>query len=73
MFNNRSSVLDAKVRNLSATGAKLELDNSFAVPDRFELEIPAREAHFFAEVRWRDTNTVGIEFVNHGQLGFPKS
>ena len=73
VFNNRSSVLDAKVRNLSATGAKLELDNPFAVPDQFELEIPTREAHFFAEVRWRDAKTVGVEFVNHGQPGVLES
>ena len=63
VFNDRSSTFDVVVRNLSGTGAKLELNTPFAVPNRFELEIPARDLHYAAEVRWRDSNHVGVEFV----------
>jgi PilZ domain-containing protein len=42
LFNNRASVFDCTVRDLSDTGAQLTLADVSALPPEFELEIPGK-------------------------------
>ena len=42
VFNNKSSVIDCLVRNLSPTGACLLVSNVIGVPSTFELLIGVR-------------------------------
>ncbi len=62
VFNNRSSVLDCTVRDLSETGARI----SFAVselPPEFELEIPNKGQRVQARLMWSRGATHGVMFV----------
>lgn len=54
--------IDCVIRNLSETGACLELNNSVVVPDNFTLivkpEILSRSCH----VVWRSAKRIGVSF-----------
>lgn len=62
IFNNGSSTLDCIVRNLSETGAKLEVSGAVTVPERFELDIPRKGERRRARIVWRRSDEMGIAF-----------
>jgi hypothetical protein len=62
VFNNRSATLDCVIRNLSESGAKLELSCSVTLPDRFELVIPRKGETRRARIVWRKDDLMGIAF-----------
>ncbi|MGA9513517.1 MAG: hypothetical protein WBV51_08100 [Pseudolabrys sp.] len=43
-FNKRNSTMDCRVRDFSATGARVQLTNTAIVPDQFDLTIARKEA-----------------------------
>ena len=48
-FNNRLSSLDCIVRDVSERGARLQVPESVAVPDAFELFLPNKDEHYRAQ------------------------
>ena len=58
VFNNRCSVIDCTVRNISATGALLALPNTTGVPDQFALHMESGRR--VARVVWKSDRTVGV-------------
>ena len=62
-FNGRHSTLPCVVRDLSESGARLQVAQSNGVPDRFELIIDLDGFEAFAEVAWRALNEVGVHFL----------
>ncbi len=60
--NNLMVTWDCKVRNLSDSGARLELGNPMMLPDAFELDITARCVRRPAHVIWREGAVVGVAF-----------
>lgn len=62
IFNNRSATLDCLVRNLSETGAKLEVSGAVTVPERFELDIPRKGVRRRARMVWRREGEMGVAF-----------
>ncbi|MDP2355479.1 MAG: PilZ domain-containing protein [Beijerinckiaceae bacterium] len=63
MFNEGRSSLDCQIRNLSATGARLNFESTLGLPNTFVLEIPSRGQLVAVAVRWRKEAAVGVEFV----------
>ena len=63
IFNNGTSSMDCLVRDISASGARLALDESMILPDTFELEIPHRDRAFSALMQWRREDGVGVSLV----------
>jgi hypothetical protein len=57
--------MDCVVRNVSPSGARLEVDETFALPMEFELEIPQRGVVLMCEVKWRRDDLVGVKFLDH--------
>jgi hypothetical protein len=55
--------IDCIVRNLSDTGACLQVDSPVGIPEDFTLltrpELRKRDCH----VMWRATNRIGVRFV----------
>ncbi len=41
IFNNGSSTIECLIKNVSADGMRLELDEGLSVPGEFDLEVPA--------------------------------
>lgn len=55
------STFDCTVRNLSATGAKLIMETTIAVPERFTLRFEDGTEKV-CEVAWRKTAELGVSF-----------
>ena len=54
--------LDCTVRNLSETGAALEVVTPLFIPDRFTLFIPSDQFKQPCHIVWRKENRIGVEF-----------
>ena len=61
MFNHGSSSIDCTIRNLSANGAKLLVENALGLPDEFLL-MCADDRNYKCTVRWRKLNEMGVSF-----------
>lgn len=59
---NRSGGIDCRVRNLSATGACLEVASQIGVPDQFVLVIESDHLSRPSRVVWRTATRLGIAF-----------
>ena len=60
VFNQRRSVLDCLVRNISGEGARIEFTNTALVPEAFDLVMPSREQTRRVRVRWRSQDVAGV-------------
>ncbi len=62
-FANRHATLPCVVRDLSQSGAKLQVANVAMIPDTFELIVELDGLEAPAEVVWRSTGEVGVRFL----------
>jgi hypothetical protein len=68
-FNNRLSSMDCIVRELAQNGGRLEVSETVALPDAFELYLPTKDEYFRAKVEWRRGNSVGISWASEQPTG----
>jgi len=57
------ATVDCIVRNLSETGASLEIANPVGVPDEFILLIKPESLKRKCRVAWRSANRIGVQFL----------
>lgn len=62
VFNGGHSIFDCVVRNLSDTGALIQMENPLSAPNAFDLQL-SDNRQLPCEVRWRKINSLGVEFV----------
>ncbi|ENN87272.1 hypothetical protein RHSP_25400 [Rhizobium freirei PRF 81] len=62
IFNGGHSIFDCVVRNLSETGAMIQIENPLSAPDSFDLQLSDNRL-LACEVRWRKINSIGVQFV----------
>jgi hypothetical protein len=62
IFNNRFSVMDCTVRNLSPQGAMLMIAGHM-IPDTFDLELDAGAVSHSCKVVWRKEDRLGVAFA----------
>ncbi len=60
---NRAGGIDCRVRNLSCSGACLEVASQVGIPDDFVLMIRNDHLKQPCHVVWRDANRMGVEFL----------
>ena len=70
-FNNRRSILDCVIRDISPYGARLIFADTVTVPDVFQLNIPQKGQTLRAHIIWRHGNEVGVAFAQHAQVEGP--
>ena len=63
-FNNRRSVMDCLIRDLTEDGARIIFSHTVNVPDIVELYIPQKEQTLRAHVKWRRGDDIGLDFTN---------
>ena len=63
VFNQRRSVIDCTIRNLSAAGALLIVKSLVGIPDRFDLSVDSDAVNHAASVIWKRANQLGVKFV----------
>jgi hypothetical protein len=61
-FNNRRSVADCLIRDISPYGARLIFSDAVTTPDMLDLYIPQKEQTLRAQVIWRVGHEVGVAF-----------
>lgn len=54
--------IDCVVRNLSATGAALEIISQIGIPERFVLVVPGDGLHLHCSIVWRRGYRIGVTF-----------
>ncbi len=62
LFNDRRSVIDCVIRNLSNLGASLEVANVVGIPPAFDLQIDHESESRRCVAIWYGENRIGIEF-----------
>ena len=63
VYNGGHSVLDARLQDISETGARIRLDSPVMLPDDFDLHL-ADGRKLRVEVVWRNAALLGVRFVN---------
>ena len=63
LFNNNNSTIECTIKNISASGAKIELGSSLSIPAEFDLDVPQKGRIFRAQMVWRDANSLGVRFL----------
>jgi hypothetical protein len=58
----RGSTIDCLVRNLSTTGAALEVSSQTGIPERFMLVVPAEGLHLPCRTKWCNEYRIGVAF-----------
>jgi hypothetical protein len=62
LFNGGQNSLDCLIRDISPTGARLELSASVTLPDRFDLYLPHRDETCKVHSQWRRGTQLGVAF-----------
>src|SRR5579863_6963382 len=62
LINDRRSVIDCVVRNLSENGACVQVASLAGIPPAFELQIGDESALRSCVAIWHNDNRIGIEF-----------
>jgi hypothetical protein len=57
-----SSAIDCIVRNLSETGAALEVVSPLFIPDHFTLAVPTEQLRRPCDIVWRKQRRMGVAF-----------
>jgi hypothetical protein len=61
-FQNRT--MNCVVRNMSLSGARLEVSQTSTLPSEFELDILQRGALIQCALKWRKDEGVGVKFLD---------
>ena len=56
--------VECTLRDFSDCGARLSIENSYALPLHFKLKTPSDPDGFRCEVVWRKSEEVGIRFID---------
>ncbi len=62
IFANGSFSVDCTIRNLSETGARLQVPTTVAIPDRFTFVDNHGGTRRAAKIVWRKADMIGIHF-----------
>ena len=57
-----SSVLDCVVRDLSSTGARIEIQNAVSLPEAVDVTFDGGHTFRPCRLKWRTLNETGVEF-----------
>ena len=63
IYNAGQSRMECVIRNLSDTGAKIEVSSVKSIPQAFDLMVP-RHRPQSCRVAWRAMRELGVEFLN---------
>ncbi len=63
LFNDRQSVIDCTIKNLSSGGALLNVASRLGIPDHFTLDIPRLEERHPCRIVWSNMFEIGVSFA----------
>jgi diguanylate cyclase (GGDEF)-like protein len=65
LLNNKGSVIDCTVRNLSAHGAAVDVASVVGIPGAFDLHVVGEDKSRPCRVAWQAGQRLGLAFVEH--------
>lgn len=68
VYNHGACTLECVIRNVSETGAKLQVSDTVTVPAEFDLVLSSADRRR-AAIRWRSGEELGVEFVTSAAIG----
>ena len=71
VFNDRFSLIECIVRDLSETGAQIAFSHPITLPSELELEIPRKQLSTRARVMWSKGKVHGLLFLGAAQAEAP--
>ena len=63
IYNNKMSVSDCNIRDLSSSGCRVSLESLVGIPDHFTLHIQNGGSRHECEVVWRKSDMMGLRFI----------
>lgn len=63
VFNNAASSIDCLVRDMSASGARLQVESVLGIPDEFTLVLADGSPPRQCTVRWKQARSIGVAFA----------
>jgi PilZ domain len=63
-FQGGNVTADCLVRNISTSGARVDVDRTIVIPHEFELDIPQRGDLLRCRLAWRTDDRAGVKFVD---------
>jgi hypothetical protein len=72
LFNDGQFSFPCNIRDISEGGMKLNISDTFVLPDTFELHVPSQRALHQVRLRWRRAEDVGVAFCGDARSAFPK-
>ena len=63
VFNNGGATISATVKNVSESGALLEVESVIGVPSQFTLVIKANDFKRECRIVWRQARRIGVRFL----------
>jgi PilZ domain len=57
-----ATMVDVKIRDFSAGGARVETSGPIKLPENFSLLIVSEKLVYATHIRWRKGNLIGLEF-----------
>jgi hypothetical protein len=64
VFNNKNSVFDCVVTELSAAGARIKVVSPLGIPRRFHLELIDLGTRYLCDLKARDLTEIIVAFVD---------
>jgi PilZ domain-containing protein len=61
--SDMNSLIDVKIRDLSASGALVHMPANVVLPDKFNFLVVSDKLLYPAVLRWRRAEAIGIEFT----------
>jgi hypothetical protein len=68
LLNAHHSAIDCMVRNLSESGARLNVASSIGIPERFDVIFDADKSIRGCRMVWHRDTQIGVEFEQVGHL-----
>jgi hypothetical protein len=62
-FNKGYSSLECVIRDISESGARIQMGETFGVPSRFTMSISGEDMRVEASLRWRTSRNIGLSFL----------
>jgi PilZ domain-containing protein len=63
LFNQHHSVIDCTVRNMSPTGACLNVESALGIPEQFDVMFEADHSIRPCRMIWHKEKQIGVEFA----------
>src|SRR3569623_2106385 len=63
IFFGVAAAIDCTIRNMSPTGAALEVGSPVGIPDEFTLLVTPEFVKRNCRVAWRSANRIGVQFA----------